>query len=208
LKQKKDYRLLKLFGIYVSAVLFGLMLAIMFDGCKIYATAFYLVVIFGLYVYIKKENIRWKLWLGRVHRDGIVRIVISAIFMLILILLTVALRTAVWKEGITENFEFDIFVFIGTCCLAPLTEEFICRGIILDILKEKHSHTFAIIASAVIFYIIHGNPMNICSLLFGLFAGWMMIKAKSIIPSVIMHFVWNIIIYFLPVIALNLANTV
>ena len=49
--------------------------------------------------------------------------------------------------------------------------------------------------------------MNVGALIFGLLAGWMKIKVESIVPGVIIHFVWNTIIFFLPVIASNIANT-
>lgn len=205
--ENKKYRILKLLCIYIAAIVLGLILAILSDDTNFYATAFYLVIIVGLYIYIYKENIMWQPWLGKVHKEGLVRIIVSATFVLALIILTIALRTAVWMEGITEDFKFDIFVFIASCCLAPLTEEFLCRGIVFDILKEKHSNTFAVIVSAIIFYIIHGDLMNVGALIFGLLAGWMKIKVESIVPGVIIHFVWNTIIFFLPVIASNIANT-
>ena len=150
--ENKKYRLLKLLCIYIAAIVLGLILAILSDDTNFYATAFYLVIIVGLYIYIYKENIMWQPWLGKVHKEGLVRIIVSATFVLALIILTIALRTAVWMEGITEDFKFDIFVFIASCCLAPLIEEFLCRGIVFDILKEKHSNTFAVIVSAIIFF--------------------------------------------------------
>lgn len=205
---KKKYRLLKLFGIYIAAIIFGLIPAILFKGTKIHAIVFYLVIAVGLYIYVKKENIIWQPWFGKVHKEGLVRIIISAICMLALIILAIALRTGILMEGTAEDFKFNIFLFISSCCLAPLIEEFLFRGIVFDILKEKHSNTFVVIVSSIIFYMAHGTPTNIGTLIFGLFAGWMIIKTKSIIPGVIIHFVWNTIIYFLPVIASNIANAI
>lgn len=208
MKEEKKCRLLKLFLIYIIAIIVGLLTAILFKGTKVYATVFYLVVIAGLYVYVKKENIMWRPWLGKANKEGTARIIVFTIFILIFTAFILALRTAIWKEGITEDFTFDIFAFIGSCCLAPLTEEFVCRGIVVDILKEKHSNTFAVFVSAIIFYIIHGNPMNVGAMVFGLFAGWVIIKAKSIIPGMMMHLMWNTVIFFLPVLASNIANAI
>ena len=207
MKEKGKYRLLKLFSIYIVAVLVGLIFALLFDGLKLYSIVFYIIVIFGLYLYAKKEKPMWEPWVGKVYREGWIRAGISTLFILVCIILVITLKTAVWMEGIYEEFKFDIFAFIGTCCLAPITEEIIFRGIVLDILREKHSNAFAIIFSAVIFYIVHGKFMNIGTLFLGLFAGWTVIKAKSVIPGVMIHFIWNVVIYFSPVIASYLANS-
>ena len=94
--ENKKYRILKLLCIYIAAIVLGLILAILSDETNLYATAFYLVIIVGLYIYIYKENIMWQPWLGKVHKEGLVRIIVSATFVLALIILTIALRTAVW----------------------------------------------------------------------------------------------------------------
>ncbi len=205
---KSRYRLLKLLSIYSVAIIAGVLLAIIFDGLKIYATIFYLIILLGLYIYIKKENINWKSWFVKPRKDGTMRILTASISILTLIVFIVALRTALWQNGITEKLKFDIFVYIGTCCLAPLVEEVLCRGIIFDIFKEKHSNTFVVIVSAIIFYVIHGNPLNVGALIFGLLASWMRIKVKSVMPGMIIHFVWNNSIYLLPIIASNISKLV
>ena len=202
-----QHRFLKLFAIYIAAIIIGVALSVVFKGGpKIHATMFYLVVITGLTLYSKNENSSLKKWLIKPQRDGLKRTVTMAVIILLMTLFIIAIRTAVWKEGITETFQFDVFVFIGTCLLAPITEEILCRGIIVDILSEKHGNAFVIIISSVIFYIIHGNPINVGALLFGILASWSILKTKSIIPGVVIHFIWNTSIYFLPVIAKSLSK--
>ena len=53
--ENKKYRILKLLCIYIAAIVLGLILAILSDDTNFYATAFYLVIIVGLYIYIYKE---------------------------------------------------------------------------------------------------------------------------------------------------------
>ena len=204
---RKRYRMLKLFCIYIMAIVIGLVFAVMFEAVKVHATVFYLAVIIGLFWYIKKENIAWRSWFGKVHKEGVARIVVSALFVIFLLITVITLRTAVWMEGLKEEFKFDVFAFIGSCCLAPLTEELVCRGIIFDLLREKHSNTYSVIISSIIFYVIHGNLMNIGTLFFGVLTGWMVIKTKSIVPGVIMHFIWNSVIFFLPAVAAGIGQS-
>ena len=137
MKKKKKHRLLKLLSIYVVSIIAGLLLVIVLDGPKVHATAFYLMVLLGLVLYIKTENVKWRHFLARPQKEGVVRIVAASIILFMQIAFIVALRTSLWAEGITEIFELDIFVCIGTCFLAPVAEELICRGIIVDILKRK-----------------------------------------------------------------------
>ena len=55
--ENKKYRILKLLCIYIAAIVLGLILAILSDDTNFYATAFYLVIIVGLYIYIYIKKI-------------------------------------------------------------------------------------------------------------------------------------------------------
>ena len=79
-----------------------------------------------------------------------------------------------------------------------MVEEIVCRGIIVDILKEKHGDIFVVLVSALIFYVIHGKPTHIGTFIFGILSSWMVLKTKSIIPGIILHFLWNLGYYFFP----------
>lgn len=87
-------------------------------------------------------------------------------------------------------------------CVAPaLFEELIFRGVILAGLK-KHGEVFAILISALLFSIYHMSPeKTVYQFLAGVLFGLIAIKSKSIIPSVIIHFLNNFFVvinyYFL-----------
>ena len=81
--------------------------------------------------------------------------------------------------------------FVATAIVPALVEEFACRGLILGSLK-KYGEGFAIIASSVIFGMIHGNFEQIpFAFLIGLVLGFITVKSGSIWLSCFVHFFNN-----------------
>lgn len=84
----------------------------------------------------------------------------------------------------------DVFTSI---ILAPVAEELLYRGVVL---KEtaKVSRRFAIIFSAVMFGLMHGNPYQaVMATLLGLVLGYITIGSDSIIPAIVCHMAVNFI---------------
>lgn len=93
--------------------------------------------------------------------------------------------------------------FIATAIVPALVEEFACRGIVLGMLK-KYGETFAIIASSIVFGVMHGNFDQMpFAIMVGLILGYIYVKTGSIWISVAVHCVNNAI----SVIFNYLANT-
>ncbi len=86
-----------------------------------------------------------------------------------------------------------ILSFIATAIVPALVEEFACRGIVLGLLK-KYGQGFAIITSAIVFGIMHGNFEQIpFAILVGLILGYIYVKTNSIWTCVVVHGVNNAI---------------
>ncbi len=86
-----------------------------------------------------------------------------------------------------------MLTFIAIAVIPPLVEEFACRGIILGSLK-KYGESFAIVCSAIIFGIMHGNFQQMpFAFLVGLVLGFIAIKTNTIWVSVAVHAVNNAI---------------
>lgn len=202
--EKKRHRLLKLLCIYVVAIITGLITRIILDS-KVYGIIFYVVVLLGLIKYIKKEKCDWRKWFSKME-EGVGRIILMIFVAALLLVVNLLLQIALCYIGEAEPFQFDIFVYIATGLLAPILEEIVCRGIIVDILQEKHKNVFVVMVSALIFYVIHGNPLNIGAFLFGIFASFTVLKTKNIIPGMVVHLIYNQITYFLPEIGQTLIS--
>ncbi len=86
----------------------------------------------------------------------------------------------------------DIYSFVMIAIAAPLLEELVFRGIVLDGLLKHYSPVKAIIWSAAIFGIAHLNPWQFLSAFsLGLVIGWLYWKTNSLIPGIAIHFINN-----------------
>ncbi len=82
--------------------------------------------------------------------------------------------------------------FLAIVIVGPVMEELLFRGWIMRVLLERTTPTKAIIYSALIFGLIHMNPVQILYAgLIGLVLGWLYYKTGSLIPSIVMHIVAN-----------------
>lgn len=201
--EKERHSLLILFCIYIIAIVVGVITVIIIPDSKVYSIIFYAVVILGLIKYIKQEKYDWRKWFSKIE-EGVGRIILMILVVALLLVVNFLLQIALCYIGEAEPFQFNIFVYIATGLLAPVMEEIVCRGIIVDILQKKHKSVFVVIVSSLIFYVIHGNPINIGAFIFGIFASFTVLKTKNIMPGMIVHLIWNQIIYFLPLIGQTL----
>ncbi|WP_027622921.1 CPBP family intramembrane glutamic endopeptidase [Clostridium lundense] len=88
----------------------------------------------------------------------------------------------------------SVVVFIFIVIIAPVFEEILIRGIILEGFLNKYKALTAIIVSSLIFGIIHLNiPQFINATLLGLFLAIIYYKTKSLILCIVSHALNNIL---------------
>ena len=88
--------------------------------------------------------------------------------------------------------DFGIFEMLTIVIAAPIFEELIFRGIILDGFLRQMSPKKAILYSAFLFALIHMNPWQFAhTFLLGAGIGWVYFRTKSIWPCIWIHFVNN-----------------
>ena len=100
-----------------------------------------------------------------------------------------------WLEAAFEKM-FDtsrpVDMVLSTVILAPLCEELLCRGIICRGLLALRKPWFAIVFSAFIFALLHGNlQQGIVAFFLGLFMGWVYFKTHSLWCTIAIHFANN-----------------
>ena len=98
-------------------------------------------------------------------------------------------------EIVSENSEFSLLGFVmsllATAVTPAFVEEFAFRGVIMQSLR-KFGDKFAVIVTAVIFAIVHGNFVQIpFAFVVGLALGYAVIRTGSIWAGVIIHFINN-----------------
>ncbi len=81
--------------------------------------------------------------------------------------------------------------FLAVAVTPALTEEFAMRGIVMGSLK-KYGESFAVLMSAVVFALMHGNLVQIpFAFIMGVIIGYAVIKTGSLWTGVIIHFINN-----------------
>lgn len=97
-----------------------------------------------------------------------------------------------WARTLFDLEDSDPFDLFSIIIAAPLLEEILFRGIILDGFLKRYSPGKAIVWSSLLFGLIHLNPWQfIAAFTIGLATGWIYWKSKSLLPCIIIHFVTN-----------------
>lgn len=97
----------------------------------------------------------------------------------------------------TPNFELkgdrttDAVLIVYVCILAPILEETLFRGMILQSLRPWGDR-FAVVASALLFGVFHMNLVQgVAAFCMGLVLGLIAVRSGSVLPGIFVHFLNN-----------------
>lgn len=108
-------------------------------------------------------------------------------------------------DGLNKLLSFNILSIIF---IASAAEELFFRRFLLEKLKIKYTDFWAVVISAFLFALVHFpfqlfsgldydfSPMY-TALFGGLLAGFLYVKSKSVLPSLVFHIVWNLLVSIL-----------
>jgi len=95
-------------------------------------------------------------------------------------------------ETMLDN-KYIIISIVSIGIIPAFIEEMLFRGIILNGFKENYSHKKAIIASSLLFGIVHLNPWQfVTAFIMGMVSAWVCLKIKALTLSIYMHLFNNI----------------
>jgi uncharacterized protein len=85
-----------------------------------------------------------------------------------------------------------IWAFLGFVLAPPILEEILFRGVILDGLLRRYSPRTSILVSSFLFGAVHLNPWQfVTGMLFGVFAGWVYFRSRSLLACIAIHMAAN-----------------
>lgn len=88
---------------------------------------------------------------------------------------------------VSENALDTAMNFVCAGFMAPLVEEFVFRGVIMQPLR-RYGDSFAIYATAFIFAVAHGNPISVVfAFVAGVVIGYAVVYTRSIWVGIIIH---------------------
>lgn len=103
--------------------------------------------------------------------------------------------------------ETGIFTFLLMVIVAPVLEELIFRGLILDGLLKNYSPIKSILIASLLFGLVHLNPWQfITGFILGIFSGWVYYRTGSISFSIIIHATANLCGYLMRLIVNGNSN--
>lgn len=81
-----------------------------------------------------------------------------------------------------------VLVVIASVVLAPIVEETIYRGVLLSALKRERTNVNAAVLCALSFMLMHLSPLQVVfQFALGLLSAFIAIRAKRLLPSIILH---------------------
>jgi len=93
--------------------------------------------------------------------------------------------------------KYIIISVVSVGIIPAFIEEMLFRGVILNGFKENYSRKKAIIASSLLFGIVHLNPWQfVTAFILGMISAWVCLKMKSLTLSIYMHLFNNIAAVF------------
>ena len=112
------------------------------------------------------------------------------------------LYIALWGESsipemvyYVDDSEYDIIralSFVSIVIAAPVVEEILFRGYILDAIREMHGDVLAVLGSSVLFGLLHLEPYVVgMATVGGIIYGIVRIKSGSLWPCIVSHMLWN-----------------
>lgn len=98
------------------------------------------------------------------------------------------------EESFKEQTSNYLILFTNAIIFAPIFEEIIFRGFILESINKKYGTVNSIIISALIFGLIHLNlPQAFIGFILGLALGWIYIQTKSTFLCILCHSFINLL---------------
>lgn len=102
-----------------------------------------------------------------------------------------------YKRTIAQLRQSPIVNFIRICLLAPVVEEILIRGCILNSLQSKYGIILALLISSLLFAVLHFNfVQTLSAVICGLILGLLYINTGSLFSCILAHSLYNIISYF------------
>ena len=110
---------------------------------------------------------------------------------------------AKYNKNIEELFQHPVIMFIRVCLVAPIVEEVLIRGFVLDSLMNSYTTIIALVISTILFAILHFNfVQTLSAMICGFILGLIYIMTGSLFCCILTHSLYNTISY------ISLASTI
>lgn len=154
-----------------------------------------IAVVLAFYL-IRRKKLSEALWLRPVSAPALFSGAAVAPGLYLIIAFALALLPEAWQESYGEASanlgEVSAAGLIAVVVVAPVLEEFIFRGLVLNRLSRVMPWWLAVVLSAAVFGACHGHPVWFCyAFVLGSVFGFIVLRTGSIVPTILAHVVFN-----------------
>ena len=156
-----------------------------------------IAIVLAFYL-IRRKKLSDALWLRPVSAPALFTGASLAPALYFVVIVVLSILPEAWTESYGEA-SSDIVTgtalgAISVAIVAPIVEEFIFRGLIMTRLSRAMSGWLAVLLSAAVFGLCHGEPVWFCyAFVLGAVFGFIDLRAGSILPSILGHITFNAI---------------
>lgn len=163
------------------------------------------VPFFVLHLIFKKDKVAVELPYGTTYNKDVAKYLVM-VFLPVMVLSAIAINyiSAIFQDflgleftssvsDITLNGGKETLLGVLSVAVVPaIMEETVIRGIVMQPLR-KYGDKYAIIASALLFAVMHGNMVQIpYTVIGGMLLGYLAVSTGSLWPSIVLHFINNL----------------
>lgn len=188
-----SFKIRWIFWIEIPLIAVTLVISIIL-GDLLQGIFFYAVPSILLFLYLRRKKISLRIWFQPIERKAYGELFLCYLFFVGFRMSIILLNAVIFEKGDKITYynwkEVLIYVF-----LAPVVEELIFRGFILQKFLSKYALWKAVLFASLTFMICHLNPQNLIALPFGIVLSILMIRHSNVIITILIHMLWNASIY-------------
>lgn len=154
-----------------------------------------IAIVLAFYL-IRRKKLSEALWLRPVPAPTLLTGAVLAPGLYVAVSAVLYLLPEEWSESYSEAAagldSGTLTGVIAVALVAPIVEEFIFRGLMMNRLSRVMPGWLAVVLSAAVFGACHGHPVWFAyAFVLGAFFGFIDLRAGSILPSILGHMVFN-----------------
>lgn len=156
-----------------------------------------IAVVLAFYL-IRRKKLSEALWLRPVPVPALFTGASLAPALYFAVVIVLSVLPEAWTESYGEASSGiatgTVLGTVSVAVVAPVVEEFIFRGLVMTRLSRVMSGGLAVLLSAAVFGLCHGELVWFCyAFVLGAFFGFIDLRAGSILPSILGHMMFNAI---------------
>lgn len=154
------------------------------------------LAVLAVFYLVRRKKLSQALTIHRVPAEKLLSAVGLAPALYLAVIVVLSLLPEAWLTGYEEASaslnDTGLVAFVSTVVVAPLAEEIVFRGLIQNRLSRAMPGWLAVVLTAAVFGLCHGEPVWMAyAFALGAAFGVVAWRCGSILPTIVMHVIFN-----------------